>query len=249
MPTARRSRRPARGMEERLPGGELLFVGADVGEAQAYRAEDRQRASGARRRWSSCWGWPAASSSAATSTAQHDRADRRDQRRAAGDLGARARVRGAGDEFDELAAGLNDMLERLERSIAGLRHAGDAIAHDLRSPLTRLRARMEAALIDAEAGRGDPKVGLCARRSTTPTACCRPSAPCWRSPGWRPPAAAPDQTDVRSRPSSPPTSPNSTSRSARRRASTSTPSSPRASACAATASSSPRRWPTCSTTR
>jgi signal transduction histidine kinase len=73
-----------------------------------------------------------------------------------GDLGARAPLRGAGDEMDELAAGLNDMLERLERSIGGLRHAGDAIAHDLRSPLTRLRARMEAALIEAEAGRGDP---------------------------------------------------------------------------------------------
>jgi signal transduction histidine kinase len=77
-----------------------------------------------------------------------------------GDLAARANVRGTGDEFDELAAGLNDMLERLERSIAGLRHAGDAIAHDLRSPLTRLRARMEAALIEAEGGRGDPVVAL-----------------------------------------------------------------------------------------
>jgi signal transduction histidine kinase len=77
-----------------------------------------------------------------------------------GDLGARAKVRGAGDELDELAAGLNDMLERLERSIAGLRHAGDAIAHDLRSPLTRLRARMEAALIEAEAGHGDPVAAL-----------------------------------------------------------------------------------------
>jgi signal transduction histidine kinase len=77
-----------------------------------------------------------------------------------GDLGARAPLRGAGDELDELATGLNDMLERLQRSIAGLRHAGDAIAHDLRSPLTRLRARMEAALIETEAGRGDPEVAL-----------------------------------------------------------------------------------------
>jgi signal transduction histidine kinase len=77
-----------------------------------------------------------------------------------GDLGARAPLRGAGDELDELAAGLNDMLERLQRSIAGLRHAGDAIAHDLRSPLTRLRARMEAALIETEAGRGDPEMAL-----------------------------------------------------------------------------------------
>ena len=77
-----------------------------------------------------------------------------------GDLGARARVRGTGDEYDELASGLNDMLDRLERSIGGLRHAGDAIAHDLRSPLTRLRARLEVAMIEADAGRADPKAAL-----------------------------------------------------------------------------------------
>jgi signal transduction histidine kinase len=77
-----------------------------------------------------------------------------------GDLGARARVRGTRDEFDELASGVNEMLDRLERSMAGHRHAGDAIAHDLRSPLTRLRARLEAAYIDVEAGRGDPTQAL-----------------------------------------------------------------------------------------
>jgi signal transduction histidine kinase len=77
-----------------------------------------------------------------------------------GDLRARVPVHGGRDEFDELGAGLNDMLDRLERSIASIRHAGDAIAHDLRSPLTRLRARLELALIDVEAGKGDPKAAL-----------------------------------------------------------------------------------------
>jgi signal transduction histidine kinase len=77
-----------------------------------------------------------------------------------GDMAVRAPVRGAGDEYDELATGLNDMLDRLEKSMGGLRHAGDAIAHDLRSPLTRLRARLEAATIDVEAGRADARAAL-----------------------------------------------------------------------------------------
>lgn len=73
-----------------------------------------------------------------------------------GDLKARAEVRGGegrGDELDELGRGLNGMLDQLEASMASIRHAGDAIAHDLRSPLTRMRAKLEVALIDAEAGK------------------------------------------------------------------------------------------------
>ena len=72
-----------------------------------------------------------------------------------GDLKARVAVRGSGDELDELGIGLNGMLDRLEGSMASIRHAGDAIAHDLRSPLTRMRAKLEVALIDAESGRID----------------------------------------------------------------------------------------------
>jgi signal transduction histidine kinase len=77
-----------------------------------------------------------------------------------GDLTARAAVRGAGDELDQLAEGLNDMLDRLDRSMSAHRHAGDSIAHDLRSPLTRLKARLESALLDMEAGRGDSRQAL-----------------------------------------------------------------------------------------
>src|SRR5262249_53387514 len=152
-------KRPARGYEERLAGGELLFVGADVGEAQSYVLKILNA------------GWGAAGVVIVLGLAGGVFVARDVSRNMnaltevisaarMGDLGARAKVRGAGDELDELAAGLNDMLERLERSIAGLRHAGDAIAHDLRSPLTRLRARMEAALMDTDAGRGDPASAL-----------------------------------------------------------------------------------------
>jgi signal transduction histidine kinase len=158
-PNGAAARHPARGLEERLPGGELLFVGADVGEAQGYVLKIVN----------ALWGAGAlvvvlglAGGVFVARDVSRNMSGLTDVINAVrlGDLGARARVRGAGDELDELAAGLNDMLERLERSVAGLRHAGDAIAHDLRSPLTRLRARMEAALIEAEAGRGDPVAAL-----------------------------------------------------------------------------------------
>jgi signal transduction histidine kinase len=66
----------------------------------------------------------------------------------AGDLTRRAPVLGSGDEFDKLSEQLNAMLAKLERLVISSRSAGDSIAHDLRSPLTRLRNRLEAGLKD-----------------------------------------------------------------------------------------------------
>lgn len=63
----------------------------------------------------------------------------------AGDLARRVPMRGTGDDFDELAKNLNAMLDRIEALMAGIRHVSDGIAHDLRSPLTRLRNRLETA--------------------------------------------------------------------------------------------------------
>ena len=152
-------KRPARGLQERLEGGEVLFVGADVGESEGF-------VTGIVR---ALWGAGAlvillglAGGVLVSRNVSRHMAGLNETVAAvrAGDLKARARVRGARDEYDELAEGLNEMLDRLERSMGGLRHAGDAIAHDLRSPLTRLRARMEAALIEVEAGKGDPKQAL-----------------------------------------------------------------------------------------
>ena len=151
--------RPARGLQEKLAGGEILFVGADVGEDEAYVVKVVR----------ALWGAGAlvivlglaggvvvsrnVSRSMTSLNAVVDAVRN-------GDLTARAPVRGARDELDELAAGLNEMLDRLERSMAGHKHTGDAIAHDLRSPLTRLRARLEASYLDLEAGRGDPEAAL-----------------------------------------------------------------------------------------
>lgn len=55
---------------------------------------------------------------------------------------------GSGDEMDRLAARLNEMLARIEQLMSGLREVSDNIAHDLRTPLSRLRNRAEAALGD-----------------------------------------------------------------------------------------------------
>jgi len=64
----------------------------------------------------------------------------------AGDITSRAPVRGENDEFDTLAIAINAMLDRLQHLMQVSRTAGDAIAHDLRSPLTRFRQKLEAAL-------------------------------------------------------------------------------------------------------
>ncbi len=64
----------------------------------------------------------------------------------AGDLTRRLPVSGSGDELDRLADGLNEMLGRIGELMQGLREVSDNIAHDLRTPLTRLRNHAEAAL-------------------------------------------------------------------------------------------------------
>jgi signal transduction histidine kinase len=66
-----------------------------------------------------------------------------------GDLSRRIPVGGAGDEFDRLGASLNAMLQRITELINGFKEVSDNIAHDLKTPLTRLRNRIEAALRDA----------------------------------------------------------------------------------------------------
>ncbi|MPZ54991.1 MAG: HAMP domain-containing protein [Rhizobiales bacterium] len=64
----------------------------------------------------------------------------------AGNFSGRLAIAGTGDELDRLAENLNAMLERIEALMRGLKEVSDNIAHDLKTPLTRLRNRCEQAL-------------------------------------------------------------------------------------------------------
>jgi signal transduction histidine kinase len=68
---------------------------------------------------------------------------------AAGDFTQRVKLSGRGDEFDQLAETINDMLDRMARLMEGVREVSNAIAHDLRTPITRARARLEDASVHA----------------------------------------------------------------------------------------------------
>jgi signal transduction histidine kinase len=71
-------------------------------------------------------------------------------------LGQRIPLRGTRDEWDELAANLNSMLDRIEALVTEIRQFTDNVAHDLRTPLTRIRGRLER----ASAGNGQFNTAL-----------------------------------------------------------------------------------------
>jgi hypothetical protein len=69
---------------------------------------------------------------------------------AAGDFTQRVKLSGRGDEFDQLAEVINEMLDRIGRLMDGVRQVSNSIAHDLRTPITRARTRLEDALLHAD---------------------------------------------------------------------------------------------------
>lgn len=66
----------------------------------------------------------------------------------AGDLSQRIELSNKNDEFDQLSISLNAMLDRIQQLMSGMREVSDNIAHDLRSPLTRLRSRLDVSLLE-----------------------------------------------------------------------------------------------------
>ena len=70
-------------------------------------------------------------------------------------LGRRIPLRGTQDEWDHLAQNLNSMLERIEGLMAEVKQVSDNVAHDLRTPLTRMRGRLEKAGIEKSVSESD----------------------------------------------------------------------------------------------
>jgi signal transduction histidine kinase len=73
-------------------------------------------------------------------------------------LGERIPLRGTRDEWDQLAANLNSMLERIEGLMGEVKQVTDNVAHDLRTPLARIRGRLEKAYHRRQDGEYDPSL-------------------------------------------------------------------------------------------
>jgi signal transduction histidine kinase len=135
---------PVEARIERLPNGYWLLVGADTSERQRVL-----RSFGL----ATVWGIALTALCVWLAGAAYARRTARRVRGYAttcdtimkGDLTQRLRVEGSHDEFDALATAVNTMLDRIEQQTTTLRTAFDSIAHDLRTPLYRLRVRLEEA--------------------------------------------------------------------------------------------------------
>ena len=173
---------PAQGVSFIIPGRYRLLVGRDVSDATAFRN---------RVKTTLLWaGLVALGVGLLGGTAMSrnllrrvEQVNRTSERVMAGNLSDRVPLNGTSDEFDQLAANLNRMLDQIERLMNAMREVTDDVAHDLKTPLARLRARLELALIGpADASASDAKQS--ARRSTKPIACLPHLMPSSASPSW-----------------------------------------------------------------
>jgi signal transduction histidine kinase len=139
---------PAQGALLMIPDGYRLLVARDISDAALFRE---------RIKMTLLWAGLVALGAGLVGGAvmgrnllrRVEQVNRTAERVMGGDLSERVPVRGTTDEFDQLAANLNGMLDQIERLMAGMREVSDNIAHDLRTPLSRLRARLELTLIGA----------------------------------------------------------------------------------------------------
>jgi signal transduction histidine kinase len=141
-------KRPAQGALIVIPDGYRLLVARDINDAALYRERIKMTLM-----WSGLValvvGLIGGTVMSRNLLRRVEQVNRTAERVMGGNLSDRVPLRGSRDEFDQLAANLNNMLEQIERLMAGMREVSDNIAHDLRTPLARLRARLELSLIDS----------------------------------------------------------------------------------------------------
>ena len=138
---------PARGRLFVIPGGYRLLVGRDISDAAAFRSEVRTTLL-----WAGSIalgiGLIGGTVMSRNLLRRVEQVNRTSERVMAGNLSDRIPLRGTNDEFDQLAANLNRMLDQIERLMTAMREVTDDVAHDLRTPLSRLRTRLERTLVN-----------------------------------------------------------------------------------------------------
>jgi signal transduction histidine kinase len=147
---------PARGRLFVIPGGYRLLVARDISDAAAFRS---------RLRTTLLWaglialgiGLIGGTVMSRNLLRRVEQVNRTSERVMAGNLSDRIPLHGTSDEFDQLAANLNRMLDQIERLMTAMREVTDDVAHDLRTPLSRLRTRLERALVNPSGA--DPSAG------------------------------------------------------------------------------------------
>jgi signal transduction histidine kinase len=144
-PAVSETRHNAIALVSRLPNRMIVLVGRDLGEPERFRAVVRRAlmfalgvmALGGLLIWYFV---------GRRALKRIDSVSEASRRIMGGDLSGRLPITGAGDEFDRLSENLNAMLTKIAGLNDGLKQVSDNIAHDLKTPLTRLRNRAEAAL-------------------------------------------------------------------------------------------------------
>ena len=153
---ASETRHNAIALVSRLPNQMIVLVGRDLGEPERFRVVVRRAlmfalgmmAVGGLLIWYFV---------GRRALKRIDSVSEASRRIMGGDLSGRLPVTGAGDEFDRLSENLNAMLTKIAGLNEGLKQVSDNIAHDLKTPLTRLRNRAEAALAGQARSGGIPR--------------------------------------------------------------------------------------------
>ncbi len=141
----------ARGRTYRLPTGEQLLVARNLTERVRFRELIREAFAGALL-LTVLLGVTGAYLLSRRVSHHLDEINQNSEAILQGNLDLRMPETGRGDEFDELSHNLNRMLDRIGTLMSAMREVTDDIAHDMRSPISRLRSRIELALL----GKSDP---------------------------------------------------------------------------------------------